>query len=107
MQREPQRNLKCCKQERTESALEKWWFWRVRRHAHVSDTQKETLSRADAGLLFVGLQFSSPLEEGPGVFVSSQEAEEEASHLGSSLPLLSNHGPSAYLAADKGVLLDS
>lgn len=120
----------------------------------MSDTQKETLSRADAGLLFVGLQSFPPLvwgwsvgrragwSKGPQllgslsrsrlglvqpvrqrtacgwetkadkafcldcrVFVSSQEAEEEASHLGSSLPLLSNHGPSAYLPVDKGICL--
>lgn len=39
------------------------------------------------------------------VFVSSQEAEEEASHLRSSSPLLPNREPSAYSSAYQGVCL--
>ena len=34
----------------------------------------------------------------PHAFVSGQEGEEEASHLGSSPPLFPSHGPSSYLS---------
>lgn len=71
---------------------------------HVQSRPWTYWASPSAGGLLVGNKSLQSLCE---AFNSSQESEEEVSHLGDSSPFLPSHDPSPYLSASKGVFLSA